>query len=342
MLDILKHLTSTPGPAGSENKVAELLQTYIKKLGLNSHIDNMGNLVATIKGKNPDKSIAIVVHTDEVSLLVKYISDDGFIYFDLNGMIDTRILLGLVVDVISDQGTYPGAIGVKGKHLLTETDLNNQIVLENLWIDVGASSKTEVHKLGIKIGDPIVFHPNFQLLGKNHVLSKALDNRIGCVIMLDLLKNLKNTTPNYTLHFVAAVQEEIGSRGAKVAAQILHPTQAIIIDTTPARDPTTSKQQTPIEVGKGPVIRIVDSATVYSKEITKQLISIAQKHKLNFQLDVATGFWTDASTIHTVDSGIPSGGIFIPRFSSHSPVETANINDIKQTSSLVLEYLKLH
>jgi len=216
-------------------------------------------------------------------------------------------------------------VGVKNRHLLTAEDLKRPISISDLWIDVGAESKEEVKRWGIEIGDPIVFHPNFQKIGKESILSKAVDNRAGCTILIDLAERMKSKKIDYQLFLVAAVQEEIGSRGAKVAAQTLAPDMAIVIDTVPASDPITPPQQATAECGKGPVIRSMDVnalgwGTIYSKKIRQRLIQTALKNRIPHQKDIFRT-WTDASTIHTSRRGIPCGGLFIPRRYSHSPVE---------------------
>jgi endoglucanase len=163
--------------------------------------------------------------------------------------------------------------------------LRSPISISDLWIDVGAGSAEEVRRWGIEIGDPIVFHPNFRKIGKETIVSKAIDNRAGCTILIELAERMKPKKIDYQLFFVAAVQEEIGSRGAKVASQTLGPDMAIVIDIVPTSDPITPPQQATSECGKGPVIRSMDVnalgwGTVYSKKIRQRLINTALKNKI--------------------------------------------------------------
>jgi len=235
-------------------------------------------------------------------------------------------------------------VGVKNRHLLTAEDLKRPITISDLWIDVGAESAEEVKKWGIEIGDPIVFHLNFQKIGKETIISKAIDNRAGCTILIDLAERMKSKKIDYQLFFVAAVQEEIGSRGAKVAAQTLDPDMAIVIDTVPASDPITPPQQATAECGKGPVIRSMDVnamgwGTIYSKKIRQRLIQTADKNRIPIQKDIFRT-WTDAATIHTSGRGIPCGGLYIPRRYSHSPMELVKWPDIEKTANLLYLFLK--
>jgi endoglucanase len=342
MLEIFKKLVEIPGGSGFEEKVIEALVAELKKRVPEVSVDPMGNVIGKMgTGK---RSVMVSVHTDEMCLLVKYIDEKGYLYFDLNGLIDERALLSTKVDVCSEKGICTGVIGVKNRHLLTAEEMKRPITIADLWIDVGAGSREEVRTRGIEIGDPIVFHPNFEKVGKDTILSKAIDNRIGCAILIDLAERMKGKKIDYQLLLVAAVQEEIGSRGAKVAAQTLGPDMALVIDTVPAADPITPPQQATEECGKGPVIRTMDVnamgwGTIYSKKIRQRLISTALKHSIPHQKDIART-WTDASAIHISGKGIPCGGLYIPRRYSHSPLELAKWSDVENTADLLHFFCK--
>jgi endoglucanase len=342
MLGLFKKIVEIPGGSGFEEKVIEFMAAGLERSLPDVSVDPMGNVIGkTGKGK---KSVMVCAHSDEVGMLVKYIAPKGYIYFDLNGMIDERVLLSTRVDICSDKGIYTGVVGVKNRHLLTAEDLKRPISISDLWIDVGAEGAEEVRRWGIEIGDPIVFHPNFQKIGKDTILSKAIDNRAGCAILIDLAERMKSKKIDYQLFFVAATQEEVGSRGAKVAAQTLKPNMAIVIDTVPASDPITPPQQATSECGKGPVIRSMDVnalgwGTIYSKKIRERLIHTALKNRIPLQKDIFRT-WTDASTIHTSGRGIPCGGLYIPRRYSHSPIELVKWSDVERTANLLYLFLK--
>jgi len=342
MLDLFKRLVEIPGGSGFEEKVIEFMVMELKKSLPDVSVDPMGNVIGKLgKGK---KSVMVCVHSDEVGMLIKYVDPKGYIYFDLNGMIDERVLLSTKVDICTDKGIYTGVVGVKNRHLLTAEDLKRPVTLSDLWIDVGAESAEEVKSWGIEIGDPIVFHANFQRIGKDTIISKAIDNRAGCTILIDLADRMKSKKLDYQLFFVTAVQEEVGSRGAKVVAHTLAPDMAIVIDTVPASDPITPPQQAASGCGKGPVIRSMDvnvlgQGTIYSKKIRQRLIDTSTKNKIPFQKDIFRT-WTDASTIHTSGRGIPCGGLFIPRRYSHSPTELVKWSDVEKTAELLFLFLK--
>jgi putative aminopeptidase FrvX len=342
MINLFEKLTGIPGGSGFEEKLIEYMAAELKRRLPDVFVDPMGNVIGKLgKGK---KSVMICVHSDEVGMLIKYIDPKGYIYFDLNGMIDERVLLSTKVDICADKGIYTGVVGVKNRHLLTAEDLKRPISISDLWIDLGAESAEEVKRWGIEIGDPIVFHPNFQKIGKDTIISKAIDNRAGCTILIDLAEKMKSKKIDYQLFFVATAQEEVGSRGAKVAAQTLDPDMAIVIDTVPASDPITPLQQATSECGKGPVIRSMDVnalgwGTIYSKKIRKKLMTTAEKNGILHQEDVART-WTDAATIHTSGRGIPCGGLYIPRRYSHSPMELVKWSDVERTADLLYLFFK--
>jgi len=342
MLKTFEKLVEIPGGSGFEEKVIEFMAAELKRSLPDVSVDSLGNVIGKIgKGK---KTAMVCVHTDEVGMLIKYIDPKGYIYFDLNGMIDERVLLSTKVDICTNKGIYTGVVGVKNRHLLTAEDLKRTISISDIWIDVGAESAEEVKRWGIEIGDPILFHANFQKIGKDTIISKAIDNRAGCAILIDLAEKMKSIKIDYQLFFVAATQEEVGSRGAKVAAQTLGPDMAIVIDTVPASDPITPPQQATSECGKGPVIRSMDVnalgwGTIYSKKIQQRLIQTAIKNRIPHQKDIFRT-WTDASTIHTSGRGIPCGGIYIPRRYSHSPVELVKWSDVEKTAELLFLFLK--
>ncbi len=342
MLDIFKTLVKLPGGSGFEEKVIQYVADELKKNLVDVSIDPLGNVVGKL-GQG-QRSVMICAHTDELCLLVKYIDPKGYIFFDLNGMFDERVLLSTKVDICTDKGIFTGVIGVKNRHLMTLEDLRRPISVSELWIDVGAETDEEVRSWGIEIGDPIVYHPHFQQVGKDTIISKSIDNRAGCAILIELAKRMETVRIDYQLFLVAAVQEEVGSRGARVAAQTLCPDIALVVDTVPAADPVTPPQLATDECGKGPVIRSMDvnalgQGTLYSKKIRQRLITTAVKHRIPHQKDIFRT-WTDASTIHTSGKGIPSGGVYIPRRYSHSPAELIKWSDVEKTADLLFYFLK--
>ncbi|MDR3560044.1 MAG: M20/M25/M40 family metallo-hydrolase [Negativicutes bacterium] len=344
LLGVIRDLTALPGGSGREQAVVAYMAAAMGRYTERVEVDNMGNVAASFG--TGDKAVMVCAHTDEVGLFVKYINDQGFIYFDVNGIVDERVLLDTKIEVVTDDGTvHLGVIGIKSRHLMTPEELARPVNIADLWIDVGADSREEVAALGIRVGNAIVYRRHFDLLAGGRFATKAIDDRAGCAVLLAVAQELAGQTMDYTVHLVATTQEEIGSRGAKVAAQRLSPALAIILDTVPAADPSTPPQQASARIGGGPVIRTADFlpqnlvGTVYSTKIISRLRQSAEEAGIPYQEDVFRT-WTDSAFVHTSGVGVPCGGVYMPRRCSHAPVEVADIADISRTAALVTAFLK--
>jgi putative aminopeptidase FrvX len=344
LLALIRELSAIPGGAGREQAVAAYMAAGFRACGGRVTVDAAGNVCARFG--SGDRKLMVMAHTDEVGLFVKYISEQGFIYFDANGIIDERVLLDTKVEVITGDGTpRVGVIGIKSRHLMTPEEMVKPINIADLWIDVGADSREEVAALGIRVGDAIVYRRHFDMLAGSRFTTKAIDDRAGCAVLLALAETLAARPLDYTLLLVAATQEEIGSRGAKVAAQHLAPDLGICVDTVPAADPYTPIQQATARLGGGPVIRTADFlpvpllGTVYSRKMVNRLRSVAEKNGIAYQEDVFRT-WTDAATAALSGAGVPFGGVYMPRRCSHAPVEVADIRDIAGTAALIEAFLR--
>ena len=344
LLAIMHELTALPGSAGREHAVAKFMAKAFMQHTSRVEVDAIGNVSASFGGG--DRKVMVCAHMDEVGLFVKYISGRGFIAFDVNGVLDERVLLDTKVEVITEDGDIrPGVVAIKSRHLMTPEELGKPVNIADLWIDVGADSRDEVAALGIRIGDPIVYRRHFELLAGGKFAAKAIDDRAGCAVLLSVAQELAESQLDYTVQLVGTTQEEIGSRGAKVAAGRLAPDMAIVLDTVPAADAYTPPQQATAFVGGGPVIRTADFmpqymfGAVYSPKIIKKLRQVAGAAGIAYQEDVVRT-WTDSSTVNISGAGIPCGGVYMPRRCSHAPVEVADINDIGRTVELVAAFLK--
>ncbi len=345
MLTLLRELVDIPGGSGSEEQVAAAIVRHVEGFPLEKSLDPMGNLILKVAGSPQRGSIMVCVHMDEVSLVVRHIEENGRLSFGLNGLIDARTLVSTEVDVHSRSGTYVGVIGTKGSHLVSAEERARPLGVDSLWLDVGARSREEAEAMGIRTGDLVTYRPNFCEMAHGHVVSKAIDNRAGCAIVIELARKLAGAKLPYELYLVAAVQEEVGARGSRVSAQRINPTMAIVVDTTPAADPLTRPHEVSCEVGQGPIIRVMDMwldlllGTIYSKRIREWLVETAERLGMNYQATVASTF-SDAATVHLANQGVPCGGVFIPRLCSHSATEVAHIEDIENINVLLHEALR--
>lgn len=338
MLELLRELTAIPGGSGFEDEVATRVRQEMGDCLLSASIDPLGNVIGILKGPEGAPKAMVCAHMDEVGLLVKHIAEDGSIRVELNGGLDHRAILSAEVDVWTSRGSIPGVVGVKSRHLLTQADLAAPLRTEDLWVDVGAATAAETSALGIKVGDPILFQPNFRCLAGSTALSKALDNRAGLAVMLTAMRQIASKPPDFTIYFVGTVMEEVGARGAGVAANSIQPDLAVVLDTVPAEDPSAEPPQVTVTVGKGPTIRVADRATIYSRRLTEGLARCAEEKGIPHQLEVSSVL-TDAATVHLSGRGVPTAGVYIPRRNAHSPAEVSSLTDMENAARLLTSFI---
>jgi len=334
IIDLLKKLSEMHGPPGREDEIRKIVIDYVKNIVDNVTIDPLGNVIALKQGGN--LKVMIAAHMDEVALITSFIEDNGFIRFSPMGGIDPRILLSRRVIIHTKNRKINGVIGVKPKHLLTEEDLKKIPQINQMYIDVGASSKSEVEELGVKIGDPITFNEMFTQLTQFRVMGKALDDRAGIAVIIKVLELLKNVELPYTLYAVFTTQEEVGLRGATSVTYTVNPDIAFVIETTTAADtPENIPSEYITELGKGPAIRVMDATMITQQKILEFMVNIANNIKIPYQLQVALRGGTDAGAIHISRGGIPTGVISIPARYLHTPSLILDLNDFENTVKLI-------
>ena len=345
LLSSIRALTQLNGPPGQEEEIRDYIIKNVKEYADIIEVDHMGNLIVG-KGLTADYKIAIVSHMDEVSLIVKNIENNGVIRFEKSGMIDDRVLPGREVNIISLNGLKKGVIGTKSRHLLSEEEMQKNLSYKQMWIDVGASSRKAIEEMGITVGCGICFATGFCELADGSLLSKALDDRIGCAVMSETFRLVaERGTRGIDTYLIGTVQEEIGARGAAIAAFDLKPDLAIVLDTVPVEDPVVSSEQQTVKINQGPVIRIFDihsslKGAISNPVIVKRLIEVAEKKEIPYQKDVLSGTFLDSTTLQMTGGGIPVGSICFPRKYSHSPTEIASINDAEDTVKLLVAFIE--
>jgi len=337
IVNLLKKLSNAYGPPGYEEEVRQIIISEMKKISDEVYVDNLGNVIAEHKGKEP--KIMIAAHMDEVALLITHIDKNGFLRFHTLGGIDPRVLYSQEIMIKTEEGNIYGYIGAKPPHLLKPEELKKAPSIEQLFIDVGASSKEEVEKLGISIGSIAVFSPRFKELGNNKVMGKAFDDRAGCTALIEIMKNIKNMS--CTVYAVATVQEEVGLRGARTAAWQIEPDIGIAIEGTTASDtPGTPEHLTSTKMGQGPAITIADRSVITHPKILRKLVETAKEINIPFQFKRTVTGGTDAGVIHLTKKGVPSGVVSIPCRYIHSPLSILNINDLENTIKLITAFMQ--
>lgn len=334
---ILKELSEAYGVSGHEVAVRQLIQDTIRDLVDEQHVDALGNLIALKRGSSsaPRRKVMISAHMDEVGLMIVYVERDGWLRFRPIGGIDDRVLLAKKV-LIGD-ARVPGVIGVKPIHLLEPRQRNQVMKVEDMNIDIGASKKEDVER-SIKLGDYVAFDVSFSELGgpQRTVKGKAFDDRAGCAVLIELLRS------SYTFDLYAAftVQEEVGLRGAQVAAYAIAPDVAFALEGTVCDDLPKKKDLSPTTtLGAGPAITVMDRSVIADRRLVDILVESAEKSGIPYQFKQPGIGGTDAGVIHLSREGVPSAVVAVPSRFIHSPVCMLSLNDLDNTVRLMRETL---
>ena len=320
MIEILKKLTETASPSGYESAIRDLIRGEIANIPCTTKVDALGNLIVTI-GKKTDKGLKVMIaaHMDEIGVIVSHVEKNGLVRFSNLGTIFPRYLSGSRVRFLN---------GTRGSiHTDKPEDLQKIQPIEKHFIDVGATSEKDCP---VKIGDVGVFDREFIDMGKR-ITAKSLDNRSSCAIMLETIKNIRNT-PN-ELVFVFSTQEEVGVRGAATSAYEIDPDLAIALDVTPTGDIMGLKMQT--ELGKGPAIKVRDVGMICDPRVVRWMEDAAKKNNIPCQLEVLDIGSTDARAMQITRAGMPTGAISIPCRYVHSPSEMVDLDDLNASVKLL-------
>lgn len=346
MIEVLKTLTSLAGPCGYEHSVSYFLKEYLESQVDEVKIDPIGNVIARKKGDKPGPTILLTAHIDEIGFIVKKIEANGLLRFEKLGGNDDRILLAQPVRVMGADGEIPGVIGTISAHYAKFDDAAKVKKHSQLYIDIGASSKEEVLEMGVDVGTPVTWGTEFQLFGPKsspRIRSKSLDDRAGCAVLIQTLKELQEESFAGELMFLFAVQEEVGLRGAKTAAEHLQADAAIAVDTTAVSDTPEETMDQSLALGAGTGIKVMDFSLIVHKTMKELLVKLAKDHHIPYQLEVFTGIGTDGGAVNYANKGIPTGVLSIPSRYAHSPVEVVDVNDLEATKNLVKAFiLNLH
>ena len=337
LIDLLRKLSEAYGPPGYEDEVRQIMIKELEKVADEVYVDNLGNVIAVHKGNNP--KIMLAAHMDEVALLITHIDKNGFLRFHVLGGIDPRVLYSQEVVIKTENGVVHGYIGAKPPHLLKPEERKKVPDIDQLFIDIGASSKEEVEKLGVSVGSTATFVPRFKELKNNRVMGKAFDDRAGCTALIEVMRKIRNSP--CTVYGVATVQEEVGLRGARTATWQVEPDIGLAIEGTTASDtPGTPEHLTSTKVGWGPAITIADKSMVTHPKILRRLIEIAKKNNIPFQFKRTVSGGTDAGSIHLTKKGIPAGVVSVPCRYIHSPLSILDLNDLENTIRLVDAFVR--
>ena len=326
MTDRLLEICALDGTSGDESAVREYITSHIAADEMT--VDPLGNLLVFKKGrKTPKNRIMIAAHMDEVGFMVTDVTDDGFLRFGAVGGIDPRVVLGRALRF--KNGTL-GVVGTKAVHQQSADERKKAPDFSDMLIDIGASTREEAEKR-VKRGDCAVFDSDAFLFGDGFVKSKAIDDRAGCLIMMDMI----NGDPEYDAWYAFTVQEEIGTRGAKAAAFTIAPDIAIVLETTTACDISGSSGDKRVcELGKGCVVSFMDRATIYDRELYQLARNTADELGIANQTKTLIAGGNDSGAIHVSRGGVRTCALSVPTRYLHSPACVAKESDIEATAKL--------
>ena len=327
MINTIKELSLLNGTSGRETKIREYIISKIDGK-CDWHTDALGNIIAFKKGqKTPSHKVMLDAHMDEVGIIVTYITSDGMIRFSPVGGIDTKVLLAR--QIIFDNGTL-GVVGIKPIHLSKGDERTKIPDADSLYIDIGADSKEDAEKY-VKIGDTGVFLSDFVEFGDNKIKGKALDDRVGCAVLLDMI----NSDLEYDTYFSFSVQEEIGLRGATTSAYGINPDYAIVLETTTAADLIDVPEHKKVcKLGEGATVSFMDRSTLYSKELFDTAFRVAAEKDIKIQPKTVIAGGNNAGAIHKARAGIKTITINTPCRYLHSPSSVCDTRDIENVRKL--------
>lgn len=343
----LGKLVDVIGVSGHEQEIIKVVYNEIKDYADEVHISTTGNVVAIKKGAKPGLAVAIAAHMDEVGYVVRNILESGFIILDKIGTAPGIVAVGR--KVLIGQKRIPGVIGTKPGHLMTADESTRVPALDRCFVDLGLDSAEEVRALGIKIGDPVVIDsPMTEMSNPDMLCSRAMDDRVGCAVIIDLFKNLKADDFAGTLYGVFNVREEVGMLGAKNAIYDYDIDYLFALDTIPVADTPdyNPKRDLPIYLGKGPGLPILETFALNFNMIHPGLREVVETKAQENQIHLQTmtlafaNYVTDGAAFAYSKSGLPVVTLTIPRRYSHSPVELLNINDAVDVLNLLTAIVK--
>ena len=355
-MKFLEELCNSSGPSGFEREPTMLLRKYVKSFSDEIYNDKMGNLFFDKTGKKDGPVILMPAHIDEIGFIITSINPMGYLTFHpLGGWFD-QVLLGQRVLVMGKQRTVRGVVACKPPHVMDLEERKKVVTKDKMFVDIGASNKDEAEAMGVRIGDAIVPDSSFYSITKKAfkdgkpngertlIFGKAFDNRISTFLATEVIRALKERKiahPNKVVG-AATVQEEVGLRGARTAANYVKPDLAIILDVDIAGDvPGIEVQQAPAKMGEGVAVITFDASMIPNQPLKELVIDVCEKNKIPYQLAAVAAGGTDGGQIHLANIGIPSIVVSVPTRHIHSHVGVIDMADVENCLRLVIELLKV-
>lgn len=334
MAVLIEELCNLNGVSGDEGRVRAFLREKIEPYADEIIVDSMGNMMALKKGRSHDKKVMLSAHMDEVGFIVSGFTEKGYLEFKTVGGIDTRVIISKKVAV--GEKKIPGVIGMKAIHLQKRSERESVPEIKSLYIDIGAKSKAEA-KEKAALGDYVSFATEFSEFGDGKIKAKAIDDRAGCAVLAEQIKKV----PVYDTWFCFLVQEEVGLRGARIAANRIEPDAALVLEATTCSDVYGCREHEYVtSLGGGVVLTARDGASIVDDSYRKQFEKLALDEGIPYQYKKTTRGGNDAGAIYISGKGVKCASLSIPCRYLHSPVGVAALGDIEAMQRLVEKYLE--
>jgi putative aminopeptidase FrvX len=339
---LLKELSNAPAPSGFEGPVRDILKRAFQAAGLEISYDGLGSIIGTLRGPASGPRILLAAHMDEVGAVVRYITPEGMVKFQLLGGWLDQALVDQRWTIQTAKGPVLAISGLKSVHVTPPEERTSVTSRNDVFLDVGAKSKEQAEALGIRPGDPIAPASSFATLAAGRYVGKALDDRVGCVVLLETLRRIKEQgihTPN-TIYFVGTVQEEIGARGAHTAAALVKPTLGLSLEAGIAADhPGGRADYAQEELGAGPVIYLADNGMLVNVKLRGFLFHVGEENHIPLQTEVTNGGFEDSRELQAYGTGVPAANIAVATRYLHSHNSEIQRSDLDQTIDLLVKAL---
>lgn len=338
-LDMFKTLTELPGAPGNEHAVRDYMRSELTKYADEIVQDNLGGIFGVRKGPEEGPKILVAGHMDEVGFMVTAITANGMIRFQPLGGWWNQVLLAQRVEVMTDNGPVIGVIGSIPPHLLSEAVRNKPMDIKNMLIDIGADNKEDAEKIGIRPGQQIVpVCPFTPMANAKKIMAKAWDNRYGCGLSIELLKEVHGKELPNTLYSGANVLEEVGLRGAQASATMIQPDLFFALDASPANDASGNKEEFG-QLGQGTLLRIMDRSMITHRGMREFILDTAESNDIPYQYFVSAG-GTDAGRVHMANEGIPSAVVGICSRYIHTAASIIHTDDYAAAKELLVKLVQ--
>jgi putative aminopeptidase FrvX len=338
---LLKEITEVGGVPGYESDVRAVMRRYLEEIATIEQ-DKIGSFIGKHVGSDERPRVMLAGHMDEIGFMVTLITKEGFVKFvPLGGWWD-QVLLGHRVTIKTAKGDMVGVLGAKPPHMLDAEERKKVVEKKDMYIDIGACSEEEVRQIGVRPGDPVIPVSEFAVMANPRMyLSKAFDNRVGCALAIDTVRQLADDGHPNTVYAVGTVQEEVGLRGAKTSAYAINPDVGIILEVDIAGDvPGIKPEESAITMGRGPTMLVYDARMIPNLKLRDMVIATAKELGLPLQFSAMSGGATDGGMIHIHNEGVPTVVIGVPTRHIHSHNAILCRDDYDRALQLVVALVK--